>query len=299
MGRTNLRENIARGFFLLDGAMGTQLIAAGRTIGRCNEYLNIDSPEMILDIHRAYLAAGCSGVLTNTFGANRYALARHNLEQMAQEINSEGAKIARRAAGEKNYVIGNIGPSGQFLKPLGGLEPEQLKEAFTDQAKALLTGGVDAFLIETMTSFDEITIAAKAVKSVCGLPVFASMAFEETNGGFKTMMGVGAGIFIDAMISLKIDAVGFNCGNISLDSYIKLAGKFTEHIRLSGHQTIILAEPNAGLPQLVDGKAVYNISPDEFAAAAEKLHSAGVTIIGGCCGTCPEHIRAVAQRLNK
>jgi len=303
-----LRERIKQGIFLLDGAMGTQLIARGVEAGRCNDYLNIDSPDTIFEIHQSYLQAGSDAVLTNTFGANKFVLARHGFSDKVKEINTAAAKIARRAAGEQKpvlskvegYVLGDIGPSGDFLKPLGNLEPEELKDAFAEQAKALLAGGVDGFIIETETALDEVAIAIEAVKSVCGgLPVFASMAFDKVADGFRTMMGVDVESAVVKMVSLGVDAVGFNCGALLLDEYVELAGRFVSTVKASGANVLIFAEPNAGKPQLLDGRAVYKVSPEDFATAIEKIHSAGVNIIGGCCGTGPEHIKAVANRLKK
>jgi len=299
MTRITLRERIKQGLFLLDGAMGTQLIARGLEAGTCNDYLNIASPDIISDIHRAYIQAGSDAVLTNTFGANKYALARHGLAEKNREINTAGAELARRAAGEENYVLGDIGPTGDFLQPLGNLKPDELKDAFVEQAKALLGGGVDGFIIETMTALDEITIAIEAVKSVCELPVFASMAFDRTGDGYRTMMGVDIASAVSKMLSLGVDAVGFNCGTASLDEYIELADKLVSVVKAAGRDVLILAEPNAGKPELVDGKTVYKVSPEEFASAAEKIHSAGVNIIGGCCGTGPAHIETLAKRLKK
>lgn len=295
-----MRERIRQGIFLLDGAMGTQLIARGVEAGRCNDYLNIDSPDTIFEIHRSYFQAGSDAVLTNTFGANKFALARHGFSDKVKEINTAAAKIARQAAGEEKYVLGDIGPSGDFLKPLGNLEPEELKDAFAEQAKALLAGRVDGFIIETETSLDEITIAIEAAKSVCGgLPVFASMAFDKVADGFRTMMGVDVESAVAKMVSLGVDAVGFNCGTLLLDEYVELAGKFVSTVKASSANVLIYAEPNAGKPQLLDGRAVYKVTPEDFATAIEKIHSAGVNIIGGCCGTGPKHIEAVANRLKK
>jgi len=303
-----LRERIKQGIFLLDGAMGTQLIARGVEAGRCNDYLNIDSPDAIFEIHQSYLQAGSDAVLTNTFGANKFALARHGFSDKVKEINTAAAKIARRAAGEQKYVLGDIGPSGGFLEPLGDLKPEELKDAFAEQAKALLAGGVDGFIIETMTALDEITIVIEAVKSVCGdLPVFASMAFDKVADGFRTMMGVDVESAVAKMVSLGVDAVGFNCGTLLLDEYVELAEKFISAIKAlektrapsDERRATIYAEPNAGKPQLVDGRAVYKVTPEDFATAIEKIHSAGVNIIGGCCGTSPAHIGAVVNRLKK
>lgn len=297
MGRINLRDRIKKGLLLLDGAMGTQLIARGIEVGKCNDFLNIDSPDTIIGIHKDYFEAGSDAVLTNTFGANRYALARHGLSEELIKINTTGAQIARKAGGEEKYVLGDIGPSGDFLQPLGTLKPDELKNAFAEQAKALLAGGIDGVIIETMTSLDEITIAIEAVKSVCELPVFASMAFDGDGDDFRTMMGIDVETAVSRIVSLGVDAIGFNCGKMSLENYIKLAAKYVSATESSEEDIVLLAEPNAGLPELVEGHAVYKVSPADFAAAVEKIHSAGVNIIGGCCGTGPAHIEAAAKKL--
>lgn len=298
MGRTNLRERIKQGLLLLDGAMGTELIGRGIEAGKCNDYLNIASPDIIFDIHRAYVEAGSDAVLTNTFGANRSALARRGFGDKIKEINKAGAEIARKAAGGEKYVLGDIGPSGDFLQPLGSLNPDELKDAFAQQAKVLLDGGVDGFIIETMTALDELTIAIEGAKSVAGdLPVFVSMAFDKAGGDFRTMMGVDVESAVSKIVSLGVDTVGFNCGTVSLDEYVQLAGKYVSAVKALGKDVLIYAEPNAGKPELVEGKAVYNVSPGDFAEAAEKIHLAGVNIIGGCCGTTPAHIKAIVKKL--
>ncbi len=298
MSGMSLKERISGGIFLLDGAMGTQLIARGIEVGKCNDYLNVESPDVVSDIHRSYFEAGSDAVLTNTFGANKYALGRHRLEEEAAKINSAGARIARKAGGQEKYVLGDIGPSGDFLEPLGSLKPEELKEAFARQAKALLDGGVDGFIIETMTALDEVTIAIEAVKSVSGgVPVLASMSFDKAGDGFKTMMGVDVETAVAKIVSSGVDAVGFNCGTLSLDEYVELAERFVSSVKTLEQGTIIFAEPNAGKPELVEDQAVYKVSPEDFAAAVEKIHSRGVSIIGGCCGTGPAHIKALAKKL--
>jgi len=298
MPRMNLRERISKDLFLLDGAMGTQLIARGIQVGKCNDYLNVESPDVVSDIHRSYFEAGSDAVLTNTFGANKYALGRHRLAEEAAKINIAGAQIARQAGGQDKYVLGDIGPSGDFLEPLGSLKPEELKEAFAQQAKALLNGGVDGFIIETMTALDEVTVAIEAVKSVGGgVPVLASMSFDRAGDDFKTMMGIGIEAAATKIVSLGVDAIGFNCGTVSLDEYIELAEKFVLAVRALSADVIVYAEPNAGKPELIEDQAVYKVSPEDFAVAAKKIHSAGVNIIGGCCGTSPAHIRATAEKL--
>jgi len=291
---------VKEGLFLLDGAMGTQLIANGAEPGTCNDYLNIQSPQIVEDVHRTYIEAGSDAVITNTFGANRINLARHKLDDKVAQINTEAARIARRAASGQRYVLGDIGPCGDFIEPLGTLNPEQLKEFFLEQAQALAAGGVDGFIIETMTAIEEMVIAVEATKSVGGdLPVFALMAFDKAGDDFRTMMGVDVAAAVSKVVALGVDAVGFNCGKVPLDDYIGLAERFVSAVKASGKDVAVVAEPNAGLPELVDGKAVYRVGPEDFAAVAEKIHLAGAGIIGGCCGSSPAHIKAVAERLKQ
>ncbi len=300
MPETGLIERIEQGVFLLDGAMGTQLIARGVGVGTCNDYLNISSPDIVSDVHRAYVQAGSDAVITNTFSANKYTLARHGLTDEVAGINEAGAKIARQAATEQKYVLGDIGPCGEFLEPLGTLKADELRDAFVRQAEALLAGGVDGLLIETMTALDEVTIAVEAAKSVSsGLPVLASMSFDKAGDSFKTMMGVGVEAAAAKLVSLGVDAIGYNCGTATLDEYVELAKNLVSAVRASSDDIIVFAESNAGKPELVEDEAVYKVSPDEFAAAAQKIHSAGVSIIGGCCGTSPAHIEAVARLMKK
>ena len=300
MPEVGLIERIEQGVFLLDGAMGTQLIARGVDVGTCNDYLNIASPDVVSDVHRAYVQAGSDAVITNTFSANKYTLARHGLTDEVAGINEAGAKIARQAATEQKYVLGDIGPCGEFLEPLGTLKAEELRDAFVRQAEALLAGGVDGLLIETMTALDEMTIAVEAAKSVSsGLPVLASMSFDKAGDSFKTMMGVGVEAAASKLVSLGVDAIGFNCGTATLDEYVELSRNLVSAVRASSDKVIVFAEPNAGKPELVEDEAVYKVSPDEFAEAAQKIHSAGVSMIGGCCGTSPAHIEAVARLTKK
>ncbi len=293
-------ERIRQGVFLLDGAMGTQLFARGIEPGSCNEWLNVKSPDMVLEVHRAYFDAGSDAVLTNTFGANRYALARHGHADQALEINKAGVELARRAAGEDRYVLGDIGPTGDFLEPLGTLKAEQVREAFGEQVKGLREGGVDGLIIETMTALDELEAAITAAKAMGdGLPVLASMSFDKGSAGFRTMMGVDVSTAVSKMLSLGVNAVGFNCGTATLDEYVELSKACVSAARSARRKTPVFAEPNAGKPELVDGQAVYRVSPDEFAAASRRIADAGVRILGGCCGTGPQHIHATAQLLKQ
>jgi 5-methyltetrahydrofolate--homocysteine methyltransferase len=260
--------------------------------------LNLESPGTIMRIHKAFLEAGADAVLTNTFGGNGFSLARHRLENRVRDINIAGAQLARKAAGSAKYVLGDIGPSGDFLEPVGSLKPNQLSSVFADQAESLLAGSVDGFIIETMSAVEEEVLAVQAVKSTApGLPVLASMSFDKRGPDFKTMMGVDVKTAVSALVSAGADAVGFNCGTTTLDEYVELAKRYVAAAKAANPKVLVFAEPNAGQPQLVDGKAVYKVTPDEFASAAEKIFAAGVTIIGGCCGTGPEHISALAKKL--
>jgi 5-methyltetrahydrofolate--homocysteine methyltransferase len=298
VGRADLKSRLRKGLFLLDGAMGTQLIAFGVEAGKCNELLNLESPGLVLRIHKAYLEAGSDAVLTNTFGGNGFALARHGLASRVVDVNTTGAQLARKAAGRAKYVLGDIGPTGDFLEPLGHLKPEQLNTAFINQAKALLAGGADGFIIETMTAVEEAIIAIKAVKSAgSGLPVLASMSFDKRGDDFRTMMGVDVKTAVSALVSAGADAVGFNCGSATLDEYVELTKMYVAAAKSANPQVLVLAEPNAGRPELVDGRTVYKVSPDEFASAAQMIYDAGITILGGCCGTGPDHIEALARKL--
>jgi 5-methyltetrahydrofolate--homocysteine methyltransferase len=223
-------------------------------------------------------------------------LDRHGLGEKAVEINVAAAKIARKAAGEDKYVLGDIGPTGDFLKPLGSLEPESLKEVFTEQAKVLADSGVDAIIIETMTALNELEIAVISAKDVSDLPLFVSLSFDAVKDGFKTMMGVDPATAAGQLLPLGVDALGFNCGLSTLQKYVQLTAEYADIIQ---DKAFLLAEPNAGKPELADGQAVYKVTPDEFAASVKKIHEAGAKILGGCCGTSPEHIKAAVQKIRQ
>ncbi|MBN1360480.1 MAG: homocysteine S-methyltransferase family protein [Sedimentisphaerales bacterium] len=299
MTRPDLKTRLKQqGVFLLDGAMGTQLFARGVAPGTCSDVMNVEAPQIVLDIHRTYLEAGSDAVITNTFGANRYTLARHGHAAKAQQIAKAGAEVARRAAGQDKYVLGDIGPTGDFLEPLGTLKADELREAFAAQAVGLRDGGVDGFIIETMTALDEIEAAIQAVKSIdSGLPILASMSFDKVADGYRTMMGVDVASAVTKIVSLDVDGVGFNCGTATLDEYVGLAQQYVAAARATGKDAIVFAEPNAGKPELTDGQAVYRVTPNEFAEAVQKIFSGGIHVIGGCCGTAPAFIAAVAKRL--
>lgn len=298
MAKTDLTERLRQGLFFLDGAMGTQLMASGIKSSRCNDYLNIESPQTVIDIHKAYLRSGSDAIITNTFSANSMVLGKHGLDDKVEQINLTGARIARQAVDEidsDRYVLGDIGSCGQFLPPVGKADPEEVKEAFRAQAQALVEGGVDGFIIETMMALNEMTIAVRAVQTVSELPLFASFAFNPASDGFRTLMGIAPETVISKLISLGVDAVGFNCGSLTMGQYVKLAEICAD--LLKDNEVLLLAEPNAGKPELTETGAVYKLAPGDFADAAKKMHAAGAKILGGCCGTSTEHIKVMVDRL--
>jgi 5-methyltetrahydrofolate--homocysteine methyltransferase len=181
------------------------------------------------------------------------------------------------------------------LKPLGTLEPEKLKAAFARQAKALCGAGVDGFAIETFMAVDEAKVATEAVKSVCNLPVFVSLAFDQAGSDFRTMMGASVEMAVNEFSALGVDALGFNCGTLKMEQYLQLAEKFAK--LLAGKKIALLAKPNGGKPELIDGKAVYKLSDKDFGDWLAKIHKAGAVLVGGCCGTTPNHIKAMTTKI--
>ncbi len=278
--------------------MGTQLFARGVRQGQCVERLNVEQPQIVADVHRAYLDTGCDAVLTNTFGGNSISLRRHRADDKTEQLNEAGARLARREAGKDRYVLGDVGPCGDFLEPIGTLKTEDLKSAFARQVQGLLEGGVDGFLIETMTALEEIEVAIEAVRSVCSeLPILVSLAFDPAKESFRTMMGVSPQQAVGRLAGLGISAIGFNCGTLDMDSYVRLTQEFAGS--LSGKDILLLAEPNAGKPHLEGERAVYDLAPEEFARGLERIQQAGAGILGGCCGTTPEHLAAAVRRLRR
>jgi 5-methyltetrahydrofolate--homocysteine methyltransferase len=290
-----LKQRLEDSVLILDGAMGTQLFAHGIESGRCNDYLNIEEPDIVKKVHQSYIQAGSQAIITNTFGANKFALARHNLADKLSRINEQGAKIARDAALENVYVLGDIGPCGDFIKPLGNIDPDELTESITAQASALAQGGVDGYIIETMTAIDEIETAVDAVKKVSSLPVFVSLAYDLAGSMPRTMMGVGAKDAVSKLCDKGITAIGYNCGTLDMHCYVDLTAEYVKAV--NDYDVKVLAEPNAGKPELVGSQAVYSLGAKEFADSVADIAQAGAGIIGGCCGTSPEHIRVMAERL--
>ncbi|MHC5172255.1 MAG: homocysteine S-methyltransferase family protein, partial [Planctomycetota bacterium] len=226
-------------------------------------------------------------------GASGFALKRHGYGEKVREINLAAATLARDVAGDDKYVLGDIGPCGDFLEPLGMVKPEELKADFANQAAGLLAGGVDGFIIETMTALDEIEVAIQAVQSVSDLPIFVSLAYDPAGDAFRTMMGVSPAQAVETLSRCGIAALGFNCGTLDMPGYVSLAKEYAK--ALDGSGVLLLAEPNAGRPELDGDRAVYKLSPDAYAEALEQIKDAGAAVLGGCCGTSPAHLGAAVD----
>lgn len=295
--KTPLLEELQIRVLLGDGAMGTQLQKAGLEAGGCGDAWNLSHPERVAAIQQRYADAGSDCLITNTFGSNRFVLGRYDLESKVYDINRAGAEIARRVMGPGRYVLGDIGPFGGMLEPLGETTREELVAVFAEQARGLADGGVDAFIIETMTALEEIECAVEAVKNVApGLPVIASLAFDRLKGGgYKTMMGVSPEQAAEALSRLPIDIIACNCGTgLGIDDYQTIVAAY----RVVTDKPV-MAQPNAGQPELRDEQIIYHETPEMMAEGVWNLVRAGASIVGGCCGTTPEHIALFRQEIDK
>lgn len=291
----SLMDTLAQRPLLCDGGMGTQLIARGLEAGQCADLWNLDRPDDVRAVHAAYRAAGCDLLTTCSFQANRQALSMHGMAEQVEAINRAAAGHARDAAGDGAWVMGDMGPSGVFLEPMGEATESQLQQLFAEQAAALRAGGADGLIIETMSDAQELAIAVRAGKSVADWPIIATFAFERgQDGTYRTMMGTTAADAMRAAIDAGADVVGANCGTaLSLTDYAALA---RELVAAAGGVPVIV-QPNAGTPVQGPDGVTHPAGVADMAAAVPDLLAAGVRIIGGCCGTTPEHLRAMGQRM--
>lgn len=287
----DLLERLAAGEILVgDGAMGTMLFAAGLKQGDCPEALNLSRPELLEDIAWQYFDAGADLIETNTFGGSALKLADYGLDDRCEEINHNAVAAVRRVVGERALVSGSCGPSGKILQPYGDTEPDEMRESYRRQIGALVEAGIDVLCIETMTDLNEAVIAVRAAKELKpDLPVIATMTFDSTPRGFFTVMGVTIEASVVGLTEASADILGSNCGNGS-DNMVKIATEFKQHTTLP-----LIIQSNAGLPVLEGGEVVYPELPEYMAARAAEMVDVGVSIIGGCCGTTPAHIRAIGK----
>lgn len=278
---------------MADGAVGTELIRHGLEPGDCPEAFNLNEPEILAGIAGRYLEAGAEIVQTNTLGGSPLKLAPYGLESRAAEINRNAVAAVRKVVGERAYVSGSCGPSGGILKPYGDLDPERAEESFRVQAEALIGAGVDLICVETMIDLTEASLAVRAAREVSSsIPIMATMTFDRTPGGFYTIMGVTVEDAAIGLVAAGADMVGSNCGN-GIEAMIEVAREFRERSELP-----IVIQSNAGLPEMREGELVYPETPEFMAGKARELVEIGVAVIGGCCGTTPDHIRALRQMVD-
>lgn len=277
-----------------DGAWGTFLHQKGLSTDECPESWNLSRPDDVFEIARSYVEAGADIILTNSFGGSPFKLEPYGLKDRVYEINRAAAEISRKAAGDRVMVLGSMGPTGKMVF-MGEISEEELLEGFKVQARGLIDGGVDGLLVETMSDIQESTLAIKAAKRVSNLEVVCTFTFERTQGNeYRTMMGTTVAEAVESARTADADIIGANCGN-------GIAGMvdIVREIRKMEKDLPILVHANAGLPQYQDGHTVFPETPVEMASQVKSLVEAGASIVGGCCGTTPEHIRLILQAVKQ
>jgi 5-methyltetrahydrofolate--homocysteine methyltransferase len=290
----DILERLRRGDVIVgDGALGTQLMKRGLKQGEPPEAFNLSNPHVLEEIASLYLEAGAEIVTTNSFGASCLRLRQYSMEKDVEEINRSAVQAVRRAVGNRAYVSASVGPTGLMLKPVGEAEPEEVYTSFRQQIGALLAAGADLICIETMTDLAEAALAIKAVRSLHSkIPVMATMTFGKSPQGYFTMMGTSVRDAASALESSGADIIGSNCGDGS-EYMIGIAQEFRRYSPLP-----VAIQSNAGLPAASVEGLIYPETPDYFAEKAVELLGLGVQIIGGCCGTGPEHIRAIRKAVD-
>ena len=284
-----IAELLRGGPVLTDGAWGTQMQERGLGIGEFPDLWNLTHADRVLAVARSYVDAGSRVILTNTFGANRIRLAETDMAERVAEINREGARLSQQAAGGGAKVFASIGPSGKMLIA-GEVTPEELSEAFAEQARALAEGGADALIIETMSDLDEAKLAVGAAKQT-GLPVVASVVFDSGKDKDRTMMGATPEQIAEGLADAGADVIGANCG-LGIEFFAPICRRLKAAAGLP-----VWIKPNAGMPELVGADTVYKTSAAQFAAGLPALIDAGADFIGGCCGSTPEFVRMMRDSL--
>ena len=285
---------------VFDGAMGTMLFEAGLTPGACPELWNAERPEVLKNVHRAYVEAGSDMVETNSFGGTRLKLKAYGLEDRCRELNEQAARLAKSVMPAGGFVAGSMGPTGHLpdtFEPLGDTPPEVFYDNYKEQALALAEGGVDLFAIETMMIPDEAVLAIKAAKDATGLPVMCSMTFQynAAKDADRTMWGTGPAEAAEKLAAAGADIISCNCGDGGPGRVPAILKEF----RKGAASVFLAAYPNAGIPKVVGEKTVYDLTPEDMAKAYPAILAAGARIVGACCGSTPAHIRAIAGVVKK
>jgi len=278
---------------IADGAWGTELANRGLAPGEPPERWNLERPDEVSAVARAYVEAGADIILTNTFGANPMKLAKVNLLGKTTQVNRSAVEISVEAAAGRALVFASIGPTGEFMEPLGSKSADEMTSCFAEQVRAIAEGSPDGIVIETMTDLAEAQAALRAVRDNSNLPVVVSMTYEKGLKGYATMMGVKPGQAVEQLASAGADIVGANCGS-GIEDMVEVT-----RIMRAATGLALWVKPNAGLPELVDGRTVFRQSPEAMAERLGGLVEAGANIIGGCCGTTPRHIELLVERARR
>lgn len=293
MSRVNFLDSIKSGITLLgDGATGSYLQTKGLEPGGCPEYMCHTAPDVIKGMAKNYFENGSDFVLTNSFGGNSFMLEKYGHKDLIKTLNIKAAQLAKSEAKDNQFVIGSIGPTGEFLQPLGDISEEEMGEAFHQQISALLEGGVDGIIFETMTAIEEITLGIKTAKQITDKAVIGSMVFDKGPRGLFTMMGITPEKAVKDLINSGADVVASNCGNGS-DIMLEVASELTKY-----SEKPVMIQSNAGIPEIIKGKIVYNEKPEFMVKNYNKMLDLGVSILGGCCGTNKIHIKEFRKMID-
>jgi 5-methyltetrahydrofolate--homocysteine methyltransferase len=291
LGKPSVLQLIQERIFVLDGAMGSLLMAKGLPPGKPPDSWNSSNPVKVQEIHQDYFNAGSDAVLTNTFGGSRLKLEAHNYGDKTEEFNQNAVELVKAVCPDDCYVAGDIGPSGKFLPPLGDATIDDFNDNFNEQASILAKAGVDFFFIETMVDLLEAEAAVKAAKKVSNIPIFASITYQKTKRGFFTIMGNSVDQCCETLEKAGVSVIGANC-TIGSDEMIDIVP-----ILKTGTNKPISVKPNAGKPNLIKGETIYPTKPKDFARDLTQMISHGARIVGGCCGTNPEFIEILVKQL--